>query len=87
MICFITEVTVLMVYWTLSYSSIYLCFHHVCKQGGQKSRNTSQCDVVIRFNTTFNCDLSNKHSFIYTVQTKSTQTEHYKVHENRIQWC
>ncbi len=32
---------------------------HVCKQGGQKIRNPSQCNVV-QYNSTFTCDLCAK---------------------------
>lgn len=52
----------LVLYRTVLYSEVFLTFcpPHGCQREGQNSRNNSQCNVV-QDNTTFNCDLNNKH--------------------------
>ena len=47
--------------WTALYSQLFLIFWaaHVCKDGGENIRNSSQYNVV-QNNSTFNCELSNK---------------------------
>ncbi len=77
---------VVLLYWTALYSEVFLIFWppHVCKWGEKKIRNISQYKII-QYNTTFNCDLSAKtYNWIYTFQTKSAKTKHYKLCKGKI---